>query len=108
MSTAPSRRLTDSLSAPAAPAVPVDVTVVTSHACHLCEEALEELTRRSHQLSLTVVAADTPLGRQLVQWHVPPMFPLVLLDGLFFSSGRLPRRKLDKVLADRARRAVSS
>ena len=29
------------------------------------------------------------------------MFPLVLVDGAFFSVGRLPRRKLRKVLTAR-------
>jgi hypothetical protein len=29
------------------------------------------------------------------------MFPLVLLDGAFFSQGRLPRRKLRALLASR-------
>ncbi len=85
-----------------------EVTIVTSDACHLCEDALEELARRADELTVTVVPADTPLGRELVQWHLPSMFPLVLFDGLFLSSGRLPRRKLDKVLDAWARRAVSS
>ena len=84
-----------------------EVTIVTSDACHLCEDALEELARRADELTVTVVPADTPLGRELVQWHLPTMFPLVLVDGMFLSSGRLPRRKLDKVLAARVRPAVS-
>lgn len=84
-----------------------EVTVVTSAGCHLCEEALEELAHRGDELTVTVAAADTERGRQLVQRHLPVMFPLVLVDGVFLSTGRLPRRKLDKVLADRARRAVS-
>jgi hypothetical protein len=33
--------------------------------------------------------------------HRAPMSPLVLLDGTFFSSGRLPRRKLEKLLKSR-------
>jgi hypothetical protein len=85
-----------------------EVTIVTSQACHLCEDALEELAGRADQLTLTVVPADTPAGRELVQWHLPTMFPLVLFDGLFLSSGRLPRRKLDKVLDAWALREVTS
>lgn len=108
MSTASLRPRPDSTSVSKAPPAPADVTVVTSQACHLCEDALEELAHRPGELTVTVVPADTPLGRQLVQWHLPTMFPLVLVDGLFLSSGRLPRRKLDKVLAARSRRAVSS
>lgn len=92
---------------PMARSGPAVVTVVTSVGCHLCEDALEELARRADELTVTVVPADTALGRQLVQRHRPVMFPLVLVDGAFFSTGRLPMRKLDRVLADRAPRAVS-
>jgi len=95
-----------------AKAHPVDalaeVTIVTSHACHLCEDAIAELTGRAHELTLTVVGADTPAGLELVQRHRPVMFPLVLVDGRFLSSGRLPRRKLEKAIAARAQRGVSS
>ena len=87
---------------------PADVVIVTSKACHLCEDALEELAGRAHGLTITVIAADTPAGLELVQRHRPVMFPLVLVDGAFLSSGRLPRRKLDKTLAARTRQAVSS
>ncbi|AXG15456.1 glutaredoxin [Intrasporangium calvum] len=87
---------------------PADVTIVTSAACHLCEDAVTELAGRRHELTLTVIAADTPDGLELVQRHRPVMFPLVLIDGAFLSSGRLPRRKLDKTLAARTRQAVSS
>ena len=92
---------------PMARSGPAVVTVVTSVGCHLCEDAIEELARRADELTVTVVPADAARGRQLVQRHRPVVFPLVLVDGAFFSTGRLPRRKLDRVLADRARRAVS-
>ncbi len=36
----------------------------------------------------------------------PGMFPLVLVDGAFFSVGRLPRKKLRKLLVARAVVAV--
>lgn len=88
---------------PASPARldPADVTVVTAEHCLLCEDALAELGRRQDEVSLAVVPMDTPTGRELVARHRPVMFPLVLVDGAFLSSGRLPRRKLDKVLAAR-------
>ena len=92
---------------PTARAGPAEVTVVTSVGCHLCEDALEELARHADELTVTVAPADTALGKQLVQRHRPLMFPVVLVDGVFFSTGRLPRRKLEMVLADRARRAGS-
>ena len=76
-------------------------TLVTSPACHLCEDAHAELLDRVAlgQLSLDVVTAESDRGRALVEQHRPGLFPLVLLDGAFFSAGRLPRRKLDAVLA---------
>ena len=108
MNTAPLRPGLDDTSAPGPLDVRAEVTIVTSLACHLCEDAVTELGRRADELTLTVVPADTPAGRDLVQRHRPVMFPLVLVDGAFLSSGRLPRRKLEKVLASRARRAVRS
>jgi hypothetical protein len=107
MNTAPLRLRSDGPSVSDKPLARVSVTVVTSQACHLCEDALEELAGRADEVAVTVVPADTQLGRKLVQWHLPTMFPLVLIDGLFFSSGRLPRRKLDVALAAWTRRAVS-
>jgi hypothetical protein len=85
-----------------------EVTIVTSHACHLCEDAIAELTARAQELILTVIPVDTPAGQTLVQRHRPVMFPLVLVGGHFLSSGRLPRRKLEKAIAARALRGVSS
>jgi hypothetical protein len=35
------------------------------------------------------------------------MFPLVLVDGAFFSSGRLPRKKLARLLDRRESHAVA-
>ena len=84
----------------AAPILPT-VTLLTTEACHLCDDAHSELlTRVSRgQVSLHLVAAASALGRTLLASHRPAMFPLVLLDGQFFSAGRLPRRKLDRALA---------
>lgn len=77
------------------------VTLLTTEACHLCEDALSELRYRAAQgqLSLDQVDAESPQGQKLLARHRPAMFPLVLLDGAFFSAGRLPRRKLDRALA---------
>jgi hypothetical protein len=106
--------LTRSRRAPSRPAAspgrrePVDVTVVTAQHCLLCEDALEELGRRHGEISLGVFPMDTPTGQELVRRHRPVMFPLVLVDGAFLSSGRLPRRKLDKVLAARRQAGARS
>jgi len=81
----------------------VAVTVVHAPACHFCDDALDALRRLSQQYPLTVatVAADSPEGERLVRVHAAGMFPLVLVDGRFFSQGRLPRGKLRKLLGTR-------
>ncbi|HET8680453.1 MAG TPA: hypothetical protein VFM54_01050 [Micromonosporaceae bacterium] len=81
----------------------VTVTLVHGPACHLCFDAQAALTELSRELPIRVelVAADSDAGRDLVGAHRPAMFPLVLVDGVFFSAGRLPRRKLRARLATR-------
>ena len=81
--------------------VPVVVTVVEAPACHLCEDAKSVLAvlAQSYPLRVNVVSITEQAGRVLMQAHRAPMSPLVLLDGVYFSSGRLPRRKLEKRLA---------
>ncbi|RPF28221.1 glutaredoxin family protein [Georgenia muralis] len=83
------------------PTAVVRVTVVHAPACHFCEDAeraLEALAER-YPLDVDTIDIDSAEGRRLVAVHRPAMNPLVLVDGTFFSSGRLPRRKLEKVLA---------
>lgn len=88
------------------PANAVVVTVVQSPACHFCEDAEQALSElsRCYPLMLDLVDIRSGRGRALIQEHRPAMSPLVLLDGTFFSAGRLPRRKLaaalDKQFAD--------
>jgi hypothetical protein len=79
------------------------VTLVHSPACHFCDDAQAALAALAPQLPVTVelVAADSPTGRRLVGAHRAAMYPLVLLDGEFFSCGRLPRGKLRRELARR-------
>ena len=81
--------------------VPVVVTVVEAPACHLCEDAKAALAvlAASYPLRINVVSITEQAGLALMQEHRAPMSPLVLLDGVYFSSGRLPRRKLEKRLA---------
>ena len=79
------------------------VTIVEAPACHLCanaEEVLYELAA-SYPLVVGTVDIRTAEGQFLVQKHRASMSPLVLLDGEFFSHGRLPRRKLAKRLRQR-------
>ena len=83
---------------------PVHVTVVHASACHFCDDAgraLAELAD-SWPLVVHVVELESTEGTRLVQRHRPAMNPLVLVDGEYFSSGRLPRKKLVKLLAGRA------
>ncbi len=80
------------------------VTVVTAPACHFCNDALTALAglAQAYPIALGEVAADSPAGQELLSRHGTGMFPLVLIDGAFFSAGRLPRRKLARLLASRA------
>jgi hypothetical protein len=88
------------------------ITLVSSPACHFCADAQAVLADlgREFPVQVQVVLADSQTGAALVGAHRPAMFPLVLVDGGYFSQGRLPRRKLRALLAERAavvRAAVS-
>lgn len=86
------------------PAVePVRITVVDSEACHFCEDAHRALAALAADYPLVVHTVDvrSEAGYALMARHRAPMSPLVLLDDTFFSSGRLPRRKLEKLLEGR-------
>jgi glutaredoxin len=80
------------------------ITLVHAPACHFCADAQEALAELGRQFPITVelVEAESPDGAALVEEHRPAMFPLVLVDGEFFSTGRLPRRKLQAVLTKHA------
>lgn len=81
----------------------VQVTVVPSPACHFCEEAertLDELARE-FVFDLELVPIESPRGARLVAEHRPALNPLVLIDGAYFSAGRLSRKKLIKLLTTR-------
>jgi hypothetical protein len=79
------------------------VTVVHAPACHFCDDAFAALADLATSYSLLVqrVDAESELGRELIEAHRAPMFPLVLVDDRFFSFGRLPRKKLAKLLEQR-------
>ncbi|CAM5792063.1 glutaredoxin family protein [Cellulomonas persica] len=85
---------------------PAQVTVVEVAACHLCDQAKATLAElaRDHPLVVEVVDAASAEGRVLVARHRPGLAPLVLLDGEFFSCGRLPRRRLERALTARGSR----
>lgn len=80
--------------------------MVTAPACHFCDEAKEYLAdvARRHSIDVREVEIASTEGLRLVAEHRPALNPLVLVDGQYFSAGRLPRRKLDALL--RAREAT--
>jgi glutaredoxin len=85
-------------------AIPTAVTMVHAPACHYCEDARAALAELAvdYPIEVDLVAAEEPRGEALIAEHRAAMFPLVLVDGRYFSSGRLPRRKLRKYLDVRA------
>jgi glutaredoxin len=80
------------------------VTVVHAPACHFCADARSALAELGGEFPIrtALVEAAGAAGAALVAAHRPVMFPLVLVDGAFFSAGRLPRRKLRALLAGRS------
>lgn len=82
----------------------VTVTVVHSPACHFCDDARQALGELAGEFPLTVELLDCtdPAGATLMCEHRTGMYPLVLVDGAFFSAGRLPRKKLRALLTARA------
>lgn len=80
------------------------VTVVTAPGCHFCNDARQVLGAMADAgapLRIELVDATSPAGRDLLAAHRPAMNPLVFVDGAWFSAGRLPRRKLQALLARR-------
>jgi glutaredoxin len=82
---------------------PARITVVESEACHFCDDARRALEQLADSYPLTVATVDvrSEAGQRLMRVHRASMSPLVLVDGEFFSHGRLPRRKLANVLVQR-------
>ena len=85
------------------PVEPVRITIVESEACHFCEDAHRVLAELAGSYPVAVETVDlrSETGQRLMRLHRASMSPLVLLDGEFFSHGRLPRRKLAKVIGQR-------
>lgn len=93
-------RSTHGTQAPPPRSASVVITVVQASGCHFCvqaEEALQILAAR-YPIHVALVDLESAEGVRLTQQYRPAMNPLVLVDGRFFSSGRLPRRKLTALL----------
>jgi hypothetical protein len=74
--------------------------LVEAPACHLCADAKSTLAvlGQRYPMTIQVLSIGSVDGGALMARHRAPMSPLVLLDGQYFSSGRLPRRKLERRL----------
>lgn len=81
---------------------PTRMTIVTSPGCHLCHDAQVAVAElgAEHDLQIELIDASSPDGLRLIGHHRPAMNPLVLVDGAYFSSGRLPRGKLKALLSN--------
>ena len=89
---------------PGREAMVVTVPLVHAPACHFCDDALGALTElaREYDLAVELLEADSDEGREMIARHRPAMFPLVLVDGAWFSVGRLSRGKVQALLTSRA------
>lgn len=82
----------------------LEVTVVETDGCHFCEDAhkvLDDLVAQGYAVAVTTLDLGSPKGRALMRQHRAGLSPLVLVEGHFFSHGRLPRGRLFRLLDDR-------
>lgn len=89
----------------------MSITMVEAPGCHFCaeaHEALAALVHQGHPIEISTVDAWSAEGQALMQRHRAGLSPLVLVDDAFFSHGRLPRRKLDRLIRQRWSAATSS
>lgn len=94
---------------PGPPNGPTEVTVVESPSCHFCadaHQALEQLAADGHGFRVVTLDVRDAAGQDLMRQHGAGMSPLVLVNGAYFSQGRLPRRKLTKLLERSAERVA--
>lgn len=76
--------------------MPVQIVMVTSPRCDFCEDAEATLLEfsRTRCLDIRLIPNDSPEGRRLVQRFHPSTYPLIVVDGAAFSTGRLHRQTL--------------
>lgn len=79
------------------------LVLVVSASCHLCEDAQAAVTDLAppFDLEVRIVDAASSEGWALLSRYGAGMLPLAILDGEWFSSGRLPRKKLQRELERR-------
>ena len=80
-----------------------EITLLTQHDCTPCEAAKDILARLGHEYPLRIreIGLGTPEGQRLAAAAGVLFAPGVLLDGRFFSYGRLSERKLRRMLSRR-------
>ena len=76
------------------------VTLLTQTSCAFCDQAKETLARLSREQPFETeeISLETEKGRALGERHGVVFAPGVLVDGAFFSFGRLSERKLRREL----------
>jgi glutaredoxin len=76
------------------------VTLLTQTSCAFCELAKETLARLSQEQDFETeeIGLETEEGRVLGERHGILFAPGILVDGAFFSFGRLSERKLRREL----------
>lgn len=91
------------MSPPSPTTHPTPITIVVSEACHWCEEAHRALEEFAQTYPVTIESIDArdEAGQRLLHAHAASMYPLVLVDGRYFSHGRMPRRRLGSLLSQR-------
>src|SRR5512139_3257861 len=78
----------------------ITITIVNAPGCHYCQDAEEALGRFAEAYPIEVRRLDinSKPGQELIVEHRAGMNPLILVDGEYFSCGRLPRGKLGRLL----------
>ena len=79
------------------------ITLLTQTSCSFCEQAKETLARLSQEESFETeeMSLETEDGRVLGERYGVLFAPGILVDGEFFSFGRLSERKLRRELQRR-------
>ena len=79
------------------------VTLLTQTSCSFCEQAKETLAQLSQEQDFETeeISLETEDGRALGERHGVLFAPGILVDGDFFSFGRLSERKLRRELQRR-------
>ena len=78
----------------------IHITILEQEQCHFCREAYALLDQLCTEYPLDIVreSLDSPAGQQLAIRHGILFAPGILIDGEFFSYGRVSERKLRRDL----------